>query len=119
MALLFSRVTLRANNGEAVFLTCGTPKSAEDLENYTAFQEFLDGLDDKTVINTTAESLLYGDGEVFEADINEVAYFTIRQSNDGSFLSRCEKVGESTFSFTHSPTDHGFSHLIGGNYDFL
>ena len=114
MALLFSRVTLRASNDEAVFLTFGIPESTDDLENYSAFQEFLDKLDEESAIETTVESLLYGDGEVFEANINEVAYFTIRQSNDESFLSRCEKVGESTFSFAHSPADHGFGHLIGG-----
>lgn len=82
MALLFSKVTVKADENEKQFFTCGVPTSARDLDNYSAYQSFLDELDGKTDIDIKVESYLYGEGEVFEANIYEVAYFTIRQSQD-------------------------------------
>ena len=105
MALLFSKVTVKADENEKQFFTCGVPTSARDLDNYSAYQGFLDELDGKTDIDLKVESYLYGEGEVFEANIYEVAYFTIRQSQDESFLSRCKKKDEKTISFTYCPTE--------------
>jgi hypothetical protein len=49
MALLFSHVRVSAPDGnEAEFLVKGIPRDYDDLENYTAFEEFLGELDEDT-----------------------------------------------------------------------
>ena len=60
MALLFSRVRVSAPDGnEAEFLVKGIPRDYDDLENYTAFEEFLGELDEETEISVHAEAYLY------------------------------------------------------------
>lgn len=108
MALLFSHVKVQADGNEMNFFVCGVPTTASDLDNYTVYQEFLDELDGKTDIDITVKSYLYGEGEVLEANIYEVAYFTIRQAQNETFLSRCEEKGEKTISYTYCPTEQGF-----------
>ena len=49
MALLFSHVRVSAPDGSEVeFLVKGIPRDYDDLENYTAFEEFLGELDEDT-----------------------------------------------------------------------
>ena len=60
MALLFSRARVSAPDGnEAEFLVKGIPRDYDDLENYTAFEEFLGELDEETEISVHAEAYLY------------------------------------------------------------
>ncbi len=55
MALLFSHVRVSAPDGsEAEFLVKGIPRDYDDLENYTAFEEFLGELDGETEISVRA-----------------------------------------------------------------
>ena len=83
MALLFSHVRVSAPDGnEAEFLVKGIPRDYDDLENYTAFEEFLGELDEETEISVHAEAYLYGEGETYTASIEEVAYFHLRMQKD-------------------------------------
>ena len=75
MALLFSHVRVSAPDGnEAEFLVKGIPRDYDDLENYTAFEDFLDGIEEETEISVHAEAYLYGEGARLY-NLKEVADF--------------------------------------------
>ena len=65
MALLFSKVNLFNGESEAEFLTMGIPRDYEDIERYTAFEEYLGDLSDECDIEVNVDSYLYGDGETW------------------------------------------------------
>ena len=44
MALLFSAVTVTANNQEVEFLVGGIPREFDDLEGWTAFDNFMEAI---------------------------------------------------------------------------
>ena len=77
MSVMFSKVTLTADNGSAATLLCsGSPKDHYDLEDWTIYQKFMsDNLDSKSV-KAEVDTYLYGEGDVFIANIYEVAAFT-------------------------------------------
>ena len=79
MSVMFSKVKLTADNGSAATLLCsGSPKDHYDLEDWTIYQKFMsDNLDSKSV-KAEVDTYLYGEGEVFIANIYEVAAFTGR-----------------------------------------
>lgn len=79
MSVMFSKVTLTADNGSAATLLCsGSPKDHYDLEDWTIYQKFMsDNLNSKSV-KAKVDTYLYGEGEVFIANIYEVAAFTGR-----------------------------------------
>ena len=79
MSVMFSSVTLTADNGSVATLLCsGSPKDHYDLEDWTIYQKFMsDNLDSKSV-KAEVDTYLYGEGEVFIANEYEVAAFTCR-----------------------------------------
>lgn len=44
MAVLFSAVTLTADNNQVEFLAAGIPRDSDDLEGWTAYENFIDRL---------------------------------------------------------------------------
>ncbi len=79
MAVLFSHITLSADNGSTeTFLCGGIPDKESDFENLTAYQNFLEDNPEIESIDVEVRSFLYGDGEVVDANEYEVAYFTKR-----------------------------------------
>lgn len=78
MAIRFSLVSVTAADKEANFFVGGIPKGFEDLEGWTAFDRFLEDLDEDTEVSVHAESFLYGDDEIFDATPEEVAYMMKR-----------------------------------------
>ena len=42
MALLFSEVTLTVDQAQVKFLASGTPKTAADLDGWTAYEDFME-----------------------------------------------------------------------------
>ena len=107
MALLFSHVRVSAPDGsEAEFLVKGILRDYDDLENYTAFEDFLDGIEEETEISVHAEAYLYGEGETFTASMEEVAYFHLRMQNDEKFLSgHCDNIESVDFTCNYSPDE--------------
>ena len=107
MALLFSHVRVSAPDGnEAEFLVKGIPRDYDDLENYTAFEDFLDGIEEETEISVHAEAYLYGEGETFTASIEEVAYFHLRMQKDENFLfGHCDNIESVNFTCNYSPEE--------------
>lgn len=80
MAVLFSAVTLTADNNQVEFLAAGVPRDADDLEGWTAYENFVDELDSEQEVSVHVEAYLYGEGETFKA--------TPRKWR----ISRCERM---------------------------
>ena len=86
MAVLFSHVTLSAENGSTeTFLCGGIPDKEADLEDLTAYQNFLEDNPEIESIDVEVKSFTYGEGKVVDANEYEIAYFTMRGSD---FINR-------------------------------
>ena len=107
MALLFSHVHVSAPDGnETEFLVCGIPREFDDFEYYSAFEDFLDSIEEDTEITVHADAYLYGEGETFKATIEEVAYFHLRMQSDEKFLSgHCDHIESVDFTCSYSPDE--------------
>ena len=105
MALLFSAVTVTANNQEVEFLVGGIPREFDDLEGWTAFDNFMEDLDEETEVSVHAKAYLYGGEETYKATPEEVAYFMKRIEMDDTFLSRCDNIEDVEFTFGWSPDE--------------
>ena len=86
MALIFTAVKMNAGTNEANFLVSGAVKSLDELVQYKPYQDFLRKITKKCTIETRLAVYQYGEGEEFDATIEELAYFSIRMHNDVSFL---------------------------------
>ena len=96
MALLFSEVTLTAGDMQKKFLVFGIPMDFEDLDGWTAFEDFMSEFDDEASIRFICDSYLYGERTIEEATREEIAYLTMRSSSDPEFLnSHCKKIKHS------------------------
>lgn len=102
MALLFSAVTATANEQEVEFLVGGIPREYDDLEGWTAFENFMEDLDEETTVSVHAEAYLYGEEETHKATPEEVAYFMMRIKQDETFLSRCDNIESVDFTINWS-----------------
>ena len=104
IALLFSQVTAAANDMEVTFLVSGIPREYDDLERWTAFDDFLRAIDQDTDVQIHADAYLYGDGETVKATPEEVAYMMMRQERNPKFLSdRCDHIETVNFDIQWSP----------------
>lgn len=104
MAVLFSAVTLTAGNNQAEFLAAGIPRDTDDLEGWTAYENFMDELDSEQEVSVHVEAYLYGDGENFKATPEEVAYFKMRADADEEFLhDHCDNIEDADFTIRRSP----------------
>lgn len=56
MAVLFSAVTLTADNNQVEFLAAGVPRDADDLEGWTAYENFVDELDSEQEVSVHVEA---------------------------------------------------------------
>ena len=61
MAVLFSAVTLTADNNQVEFLAAGIPRDSDDLEGWTAHENFMDELDSEQEVSVHVEAYLYGE----------------------------------------------------------
>lgn len=59
MAVLFSAVTLTADNNQVEFLAAGIPRDSDDLEGWTAYENFMDELDSEQEVSVHVEAYLY------------------------------------------------------------
>ena len=106
MAVLFSAVTVTAGDQETEFLVRGIPRELGDIEGYTAFEEFMEDIDEETEVSVHAEAYLYGEGETYTATLEELAYFYLRIEMREDFLSaRCDNIEDVDFTFGWSPDE--------------
>lgn len=106
MAILFSAVTVSDGKNEVEFLVGGIPRSCDDFEYYTAFENFTDRIEDETELIVHADAYFYGEGEIFNATPEELAYFMKRIQDDDRFLQgHCDHVGKSDFTSLWHPAE--------------
>ena len=78
MAVLFSAVSVTANDQEIEFYVGGIPREFDDLEGWTAFDNFMEDIDEESEVSVHAKAYLYVDEETYKATPEEVAYFMKR-----------------------------------------
>ena len=106
MALLFSAVTVTANDKKVEFLVGGIPREFSDLEGWTAFERFMEDISEDTTVKVHAEANIYGGEEIVKATPEEIAYFMKRIEMDENFISsRCQNIDKVDFDFTWSPNE--------------
>lgn len=106
MAILFSAVGVKAGEESVNLLVPGTPKKSEDLNGWKVYEYFLMDIGKEAEVTVDVKSYLYGEGEVFKASVEEVAYMGMRMRMQENFLEdRCHCVGNSTFSFNWCPKE--------------
>ena len=107
MSLLFSHVRVSTPDGnEAECLVSGIPRVFEDFDYYTKFEDFLDCIEEDTEITVHADAYLYGEGETYQASIEEVAYFLLRMQKDENFLpGHCDHIESVDFTCNYSPDE--------------
>lgn len=82
MALLFSAVTVTANDDKIELLVSGIPRECDEIEGWTDFDDFVNLLHEESEVSVHAEGYLYGEGEIVDAYPQEVAYFLNRMETD-------------------------------------
>ena len=98
MSVRFSRVTAMVNDKAAVFLVGGVPSSQKDLNSWTAFEEFTSELRENTAITVNVEVFAYGEGDIYDATPEEIAYFYKRIEMRPDFIeTRTEKLESTEF----------------------
>lgn len=100
MAVLFSKVTVSADNGaKESFLCGGIPEREDNLKNWIKYQNFMKDNPDTGKVEVNVKSFVYGDGEILDANEYEVAYFT-KRGEDFLERSTVKPYGESKFEIT-------------------
>ena len=98
MALLFSAVTMKSGEAETRFLVGGIPRIKNDLNGWTAYEEFMQKIDGASEVNIQGKIYLYGDGEFVNATVEEVAYMYERIKRREDFLrTRCQYWNDTEF----------------------
>lgn len=67
MALLFSAVTITANDDATDLLVAGIPEEYDDLEGWTLFDDFMNTVDSDSEVRIHVEAYVYGEGETEKA----------------------------------------------------
>ena len=107
MALLFSAVTVTADDEEIELTVGGIPREFDDLVGWTAFDDFMENVDAETEVSVHAEAYLYGGEEAVTATPEEVAYLMMRMERDENFLAdHCDNIEDVDFSFLQSPDEY-------------
>mgnify|MGYP004529046879 FL=1 len=105
MAVLFSKVTVTADNGaKESFLCGGIPEREDNLKNWIKYQNFMKDNPDTEKVEVNVKSFVYGDGEILDANEYEVAYFT-KRGEDFLERSTVKPYGESKFEITADNED--------------
>ena len=95
MSIRFSRVMLVSHEKTAIFLVGGSPRGQYNLEGWTAFKAFKEGLQPGETFAAHVESFLYGGEEPVDATPEEVAYIYKRMEMRPDFIeARTEKCDE-------------------------
>lgn len=88
MALVFSKVTIKADGESVDFLVSGSPHSENGLKGWIAYEDFIKVHPNANKARIQPYS--YGEGKPVTATPEEVAYMNIRwQSNPDFMETRC------------------------------
>ena len=72
MSLLFSAVTATVSDQEVELLVGGIPREIDDLEGWTAFDRFMEAIDEKTEVYVHAEAYRHAESAVKRILQNQV-----------------------------------------------
>ena len=104
MAILFSKVSLKADDGIEEFLIGGAPSDEDELSGWAPYDDFIGSLTDEAEIEVYVESYLYGEGETVRATPEEVAYMQMRMDRDERFLAEhCDNISDCSLVIIHEP----------------
>lgn len=106
MAVRFSHVILESDYGAAEMLARGKVTEPDQLEGYSAYEDYCMDIEDDVVIHVQSDEYLYGEGEIFDATFAELAYFMMRINDNPNFLAnRCSYVGRTEFEINYAPNE--------------
>ena len=98
MAVLFSVVTMKSGAVESRFIVGGIPRRKSDLQGWRAYEEFMNRLSEDQEIEVKSDRYVYGEGDMRNATVEEVAYLKQRMESQVDFLTKsCERYGHSRF----------------------
>ena len=98
MSIRFSRVKAMSQDRAALFFVGGVPSLQNDLNGWTAFDEFAAMHRADEIITCSVETFEYGEGEPNDATPEEVAYIYMREAARPDFIeARTKKTGETSF----------------------
>ena len=104
MAVRFSHVILESDHGAAEMLARGKATEPDQLEGYSAYEDYCLDIEDNVVIQVQSDEYLYGEGEIFDATFEELAYFLMRMNDNPNFLANsCKYVGRTEFEINYAP----------------
>ena len=107
MAILFSVVTMKSGEAESRFLVGGIPRIKNDLNGWTAYEEFMQKVQGASEVNIQGKIYLYGDGEFVNATVEEVAYMYERIKRREDFLqARCQFWGDIGFKLIYTDGEY-------------
>ena len=106
MAVRFSHVILESDYGAAEILARGKVTESDQLDGYSAYEDYCMDIEDDLVIRVQSDEYLYGEGEIFDASFEELAYFMMRMENNPDFLANsCKYVGRTEFEINYAPQE--------------
>ena len=106
MAVRFSHVILESEYGATEMLVRGKVTEPDQLERYSAYEDYCMDIDDDAVIRVQSDEYLYGEGEIFDATFEELAYFLMRMNDNPDFLANsCKYVGRTEFEINYAPNE--------------
>ena len=106
MAVRFSHVILESDHGATEMLARGKVTESDQLEGYSAYEDYCMDIEDDAVIRVQSDEYLYGEGEIFDASFEELAYFMMRMENNPDFLANsCKYVGRTEFEINYAPQE--------------
>lgn len=73
MAVLFSVVTMKSGAVESRFIVGGIPRRKSDLQGWRAYEEFMNRLSEDQEIEVKSDRYVYGEGDMRNATVEEVA----------------------------------------------
>jgi len=106
MAVRFSHVILESDYGAAEMLARGKITEPDELDGYSAYEDYCMYIEDNIVIQVQLDEYLYGEGEMFDASFEELAHFMMRMENNPDFLANsCKYVGRTEFEINYVPQE--------------
>lgn len=106
MAVRFSHIILESDHGATEMLARGKVTESDQLEGYSAYEDYCMDIEDDAVIQVQSDEYLYGEGEIFDATFEELAYFFMRMNDNPNFLAnRCSYVGRTEFEINYAPNE--------------
>ena len=104
MAVCFSYIILESDHGATEMLARGKVTESDQLDGYSAYEDYCMDIEDDAVIQVQSDEYLYGEGEIFDATFEELAYFMMRMNDNPNFLAnRCSYVGRTKFEINYAP----------------